>query len=203
MAGARTGVILAGDHMQLGAEVHSAVASSLGLKVSLQERLLRHAIYQQSLAQSPHSGACCAIQLTKNYRSHQSLLAISSALFYNGSLQAYAPSSLVSSLERWECLPNRRGFPLLFYGLIGQDVYEEEYSSFYNPLEAAKLVQIMEELLASKTVPGLSTNDIGVIGKFLLQEGQREAAQCEELRREVSLLNFLFVSLCAYSSVLV
>ena len=166
LAGPSTAVILAGDHQQLGADVHSGIASGLGLKVSLQERLLHFDLYQQSLAQPLHAVPCTTVRLTKNYRSHPSLLAISSALFYEGTLQAYAERDVVNSLTRWNGLPNQKNFPLLFYGVIGQDIFEQEYSSFSNPIEAMQVVKLIQQLLASEVQPKVTTNDIGVIGQL-------------------------------------
>ena len=193
LAGPETSVVLAGDHLQLGAEVHSAVGASLGLKVSWQERLLRTEVYRESLAKAlGSSGASAAfgsaalspsassssggpsptvaVQLSKNYRSHPKLLAVSSALFYEGTLQPYASPALVNSLSNWEGLPNKRNFPLLFLGVVGEDVFEESYSSFSNPMEAQAVVAVIRDLLSSRRVAGgVSTNDIGVIAPYRKQ----------------------------------
>jgi len=186
LADARTAVVLAGDPLQLGAEVHSSVAKAIGLHISWQERLLRTDLYKASLALPAHAAISpaygsladaggsaasphVAIQLTKNYRSHRKLLAVSSALFYEGSLQPFACPRTTRALERWELLPNQSGFPLLFYGVRGRDVFEQGHSSFFNVDEAAKCVQIIQQLLASRTVPDLSTNDIAVIAPFRKQ----------------------------------
>lgn len=197
LAGPETSIVLAGDHLQLGAEVHSSVGASLGLKVSWQERLLRTEVYRESLAKtlgaagasaafgsaalssaaSSSSSASSAaptptvaVQLSKNYRSHPKLLAVSSALFYEGTLQPYASPALVNSLSHWEGLPNQHNFPLLFLGVIGEDVYEESYSSFSNPLEAQAVVAVIRDLLSSRRVAGgVSTNDIGVIAPYRKQ----------------------------------
>lgn len=184
LAGKWTNVFMAGDPQQLPPEVHAHAARELGLKISLQERLLKQKLYRRCLrdhvmgekdageesAIPPHQlSTCCAIQLVKNYRSHQRLLAISSALFYDGRLEAYARPEVVNSLVEWETLPNRHNFPLLFYGIVAPDIFEREYSSFYNPVEAAKVVQLIEQLLRSKSIQGISSNDIGVIAPYRKQ----------------------------------
>ena len=192
LVGSDTSVIVAGDHLQLGAEVHSGVAVALGLKTSWQERLLRTDIYKASLArtanvdgnssssassnQSGSNNSCVAIQLNKNYRSHKNLLAISSALFYDGSLRAFASPRVTDSLVGLELLPNRHNFPLLFYGVVGEDIYEESFSSFSNPTEASAVVKIIQQLLHNKKVPGITTNDIGVIGQRTTLKERKHAS---------------------------
>jgi hypothetical protein len=186
LAGPQSTVVLAGDHLQLGAEVHSSVAKALGLQTSWQERLLHTELYQSHLRAATASsggfpgdmhavGGCVALRLAKNYRSHEKLLKVSSALFYDGALQPYADVRVTHSLLGWEGLV-RRDFPLLVYGVRGADIFEREYSSFSNPTEAAKLVELVQQLLQSSTLrspttgaPVLSTNSIGVIAPFRKQ----------------------------------
>lgn len=56
-------------------------------------------------------------QLLNNYRSHDVLLRLPSALFYGGSLLTSADRSVTDSMLTWEELPEPRPFPMVFYGV--------------------------------------------------------------------------------------
>lgn len=56
-------------------------------------------------------------QLLNNYRSHEVLLRLPSALFYGGSLVKSAEASLTDSMLKWEELPVAKPFPMIFYGI--------------------------------------------------------------------------------------
>lgn len=56
-------------------------------------------------------------QLLNNYRSHEVLLRLPSALFYGGSLLKSAEASLTDSMLQWEELPEAKAFPMIFYGV--------------------------------------------------------------------------------------
>lgn len=79
----------------------------------------------------------CDTRLVRNYRSHRSLLALPSRLFYDGTLRECADARQTSSLERWGEL-RRQGFPLLFYGVRSAHTHELDSPSFFNPVEAEK-----------------------------------------------------------------
>lgn len=59
----------------------------------------------------------CMTQLVNNYRSHEVLLKLPSALFYGGSLIKSAKRSLTDSMLSWEELPAAKAFPMVFYGV--------------------------------------------------------------------------------------
>ena len=59
-------------------------------------------------------------QLARNYRSHPTLVALPSRLFYNNSLIAAADKSNREMLCNWSGLP-KKDFPLFMYGLNGRD----------------------------------------------------------------------------------
>ena len=65
-------------------------------------------------------------------------------LFYESTLLPMADNSVVSSLSMWAPLPkaddeDESRFPLLFYGVEGDDKHEVDSPSFWNPHEAAKV----------------------------------------------------------------
>ena len=72
----------------------------------------------------------------RNFRSHEKLLKLPANLFYCGHLEAAADELAVNSLLQWPGL-NKKGFPILFHGIIGQDLREGKSPSFFN-LEEVK-----------------------------------------------------------------
>jgi hypothetical protein len=61
-----------------------------------------------------------------------------------------------------------RSTPLLFYGVEGRDMSEDDSASFYNPAEAATVRTLIQRLLACADY-GISTNEIGVIAPYRKQ----------------------------------
>ena len=75
---------------------------------------------------------------SRNFRSPEKLLHLPAKLFYNDELEAAADELVVNSLLQWPGLP-KKGFPIIFHGIIGQDLREENSPSFFN-LEEVKFV---------------------------------------------------------------
>lgn len=59
----------------------------------------------------------CMTQLLNNYRAHEVLLTLPSAMFYGGGLVRSADRSQTDSMLTWEELPKNRPFPMVFYGV--------------------------------------------------------------------------------------
>ncbi|CAN0359015.1 unnamed protein product, partial [Discosporangium mesarthrocarpum] len=111
----------------------------------------------------------CLTKLVNNYRSHEVIFRLPSALFYQSSLVRSASPALVDSLCPWEELPGGGGrFPLLFYGVQGQDMSMIDSPSYFNPVECSKVMEIIQALLSSHKVK-VGTEDIGVICAFRMQ----------------------------------
>ncbi|XP_007454145.1 PREDICTED: putative helicase Mov10l1 [Lipotes vexillifer] len=163
-------IVLAGDPMQLGPVIKSRLATAYGLHVSMLERLMSRPAY---LRDEDAFGACGAYnpllvtKLVKNYRSHSALLALPSRLFYHQELEVCADPRVVTSLLGWEKLP-RKGFPLIFHGVRGEEAREGRSPSWFNPAEA---VQVMRYccLLARSISSQVSAGDIGVITPYRKQ----------------------------------
>ncbi|KNC87454.1 hypothetical protein SARC_00436 [Sphaeroforma arctica JP610] len=158
-----TRVALIGDHKQLGPVVRSADARRMGLHVSPLERLCK--LHADGDASSLNRRILLT-QLTKNYRSHETLLELPSKLFYNNSLEACSENATDQSLLAWEELPTKA--PLLFYGVAGHYHQDGDSRSYFNDTEASLVSTIVQKLLQYK--PGsVSTNDIGIIAPFRKQ----------------------------------
>ncbi len=161
LASSRTKIILSGDHMQLPPIIHSVKAQKI-LSVSLQERLMHHSIYSND---EQHQNS---LLLVKNYRAHPIFLQLTSDLFYKSLLQSASNLDETSSLTQWNQLPNKNNFPLLFDECIGEDVFEVEKCSFYNLIEASRIVSIIQNLLSQSNL-AVSQSEICVITPYRLQ----------------------------------
>ena len=186
-------VVLVGDHKQLGPIVRSAACrrSRHGLDQSLLARLvgMYHADGGRGVEPARPLERVCTMaeqctMLVRNYRSHAALLEVPSALFYDGALRCAADEADVRALEGWRELRRADGearpAPLLFYGLVGQQLHELDSPSFFNPTEAAMLVSLVRKLLNGGL--GLSTDDIGVIAVY-----RKQVLKLRRLLRELGL----------------
>ncbi|NXY41678.1 M10L1 helicase, partial [Ceuthmochares aereus] len=163
-------IILVGDPKQLGPVIKSKTAVSFGLNVSLLERLTSREMY---LRDEDAFSACGAYnpllitKLVKNYRSHSALLALPSKLFYHKELEVCADPSVVTSLLHWRKLP-RKGFPLIFHGIRGNEIREGRSPSLFNPTEAVQVMQYCCHLAKNENA-AVSVTDIGVIAPYRKQ----------------------------------
>ncbi|CAI5967953.1 unnamed protein product [Closterium sp. NIES-64] len=133
-------ILLAGDHKQLGPEDGSYIG------------------YNTS----------AITKLVKNYRSHPKILELPNEMFYEGELEACADEMVRSSLCRWDELPNKNEFPIIFHGVMGKDEREGNSPSFFNPFEATVVLKYITSLMGyrSQRVP---LTDIGVVTPYRKQ----------------------------------
>ncbi|XP_019853676.1 PREDICTED: putative helicase MOV-10 [Amphimedon queenslandica] len=169
LAGTERQVVLAGDPYQLGPVLQSKTAGSHGLGVSLLERIMNRSAYQRDTEKFTDHGCYDPLLVTKlvvNYRSHPSLLHLYSTIFYHGELVPAADINMTHSLLNWEGLTNP-AFPLLFHGVIGEDVREGNSPSWFNPVEAVQVVRYVQSLLSG--CASLTATDIGLIAPYRKQ----------------------------------
>jgi predicted DNA helicase len=158
-------VVLAGDHRQLPPTIVSEEAAAKGLGVSLFERLMNA------------SGEAVSRRLTIQYRMHESIMAFSSAEFYDSALVADA---LVAARRLCD-LPGVTPSPLTetpveFIDTAGAGYDEEQEpdgESRLNPQEAELVIKKLNALLEA----GLATTQVAVITPY--------AAQARWLRERV------------------
>jgi len=159
-------IVLAGDPKQLGPVLRSPWAIKHGLGISLLERLMNSGMYSQGEEGYDHR---CITKLVRNFRSHEKLLRLPAQLFYNGELEAAADELVVNSLLKWPGLP-RQGFPMLFHGIVGQDLREERSPSFFNLEEVCTVVDYVEDLLSTREFGiRVTQKEIGVISPYRRQ----------------------------------
>ncbi len=164
-------IVLAGDPMQLGAVLRSKLAKSYGLDISFLERLMETDLYKRDEDKFSDHGSYDPLLVTKlveNYRSHPSLLHISSKLFYHNELQVSAGPEITECLVEWPPLPNKDSCPMLFHGLRGEDMREGNSPSWFNPVEAVQVMKYLQSLV-NNTVYPLTFDDIGIITPYRKQ----------------------------------
>ncbi|KAI4338664.1 hypothetical protein MLD38_023694 [Melastoma candidum] len=152
-----TVVVLAGDPKQLGPVVHSKDAATLGLGKSFLERLFEMELYR-------NENNDFITKLVRNYRCHPAILDLPSKLFYSGDLLACKENSSALSASD-DLLPNSE-FPILFDGVMGCDEREGNNPSWFNRIEASKVMELIRRLIEEFD---LSESDIGVITPYQQQ----------------------------------
>lgn len=173
-AGSNSRIVLAGDHMQLGPEIHSDYARQKGLGTSLLERL-----YQYYPHQHP-----CKILLIENYRSHEDIVKYTSSCFYDAQL-----------LSRGSQFKHFKLHPLCFFTARGQDKQITNSTSYHNDAEVYEIVEQVEELI--KTWPkewgDLNESSIGVLTYYSEQVARIRSEFRKRMRPLVSVERVLNV----------
>lgn len=78
-----------------------------------------------------------------------------------------APPLKTDLLLEWEGLP-KKGFPLVFHGVVGGDLQEGNSPSWYNPVEALQVVKYVQALKDNETfAPRLA--ELGVVTPYRKQ----------------------------------
>ncbi|CAG5133124.1 unnamed protein product, partial [Candidula unifasciata] len=167
VSGADGQIVLAGDPKQLGPIVMSPFARMYGLELTFLERLMMRRPYLRSMALFADDGGFDPLVVTmliENYRSHPSILELSSRLFYYGQLQPMADPELTHKLATWQELP-MPDFPVVFHGIRGEDVREVNSPSWFNPGETVQVVRYLQGVLKE----GVSPDDVGIITPYRKQ----------------------------------
>lgn len=146
MADARTNIVLSGDPKQLGPIVRSKIASQLGLGASLLDRLMVLELYNEDtmsgityvvrclfpILKSSNESLCVSrislTKLTKNWRSHRSILEFSNEQFYRGQLEVCGSPAIINSLLDSSIVAaqnEKEIFPVIFHAIEGTPSYTQ------------------------------------------------------------------------------
>jgi len=106
------------------------------------------------------------VKLLRNYRSHPDILHIPNNSFYNDELIPCADKAS-QSLCDWSGLA-KRGFPVVFHGVVGRDEREERSPSFFNVDEVSVVMQYVGQLVDSHR-PKILPKHIGIISPYRKQ----------------------------------
>uniref|UniRef100_A0A7S2N5D6 RNA helicase n=1 Tax=Helicotheca tamesis TaxID=374047 RepID=A0A7S2N5D6_9STRA len=106
-------------------------------------------------------------KLVRNYRSHPSILKLPNEMFYDNELQQCGDHFVTNSMARWEHLP-KKGFPVMFHAISGENLREANSPSWFNPQEAQEVVNYVD-LLAKHSMPRVDPAEIGVVTPYARQ----------------------------------
>nr|XP_014347304.1 PREDICTED: putative helicase MOV-10 [Latimeria chalumnae] len=164
-------LVLAGDPEQLGPILRSRLAIKYGLDTSLLERLMTdNSLYQKDV-QTERYNPQFVTKLLRNYRSHPAILKMPNELFYERELQEFAEKMISHSYCNWEYL-QKKNFPIIFHGVLGEDQREGNSPSFFNIQEIEIVLSYLRKLLLTQGKKGLSKispKDIGIIAPYRKQ----------------------------------
>ena len=164
-----TQIVLAGDPKQLGPVLQHPTASELGLETSYLERLSRNPLYERDPVKFRDFGCYDPVLCTKlvrNYRSHADILSVSSQLFYDSELRAFAArGQRQTQFLNWTVLPNPQS-PLVFHGVRGKNFQEPDSPSWFNPAECLQVARYLGQILDSKLV---EINEVGIVSPYKKQ----------------------------------
>jgi helicase MOV-10 len=160
--------VLAGDPKQLGPIIRSDIAKTFGLEKSLLERLSHLEPYARLDVPDDtgnHYDKNMITRLVRNYRSHKKILDLPSKLFYDGDLIPSADMTISNRFVDWEHLP-KRGFPIIFDGVEGEDMREANSPSWFNPDEAQIVKKYVDLLVKDTKKNRCKPEDIGIIAPY-------------------------------------
>ncbi|KAL2103239.1 hypothetical protein ACEWY4_000107 [Coilia grayii] len=104
--------------------------------------------------------------------SHSSILKVPNELFYEGELIARADEISTHMYCTWEHLP-KKGFPVIFHGVLGKDEREANSPSFFNRSEVEVVVAYLKKLLlqpqGKRGLARIAPKDIGIIAPYRKQ----------------------------------
>ena len=133
------------------------------------------------------------MKLVKHFRSHPHILRFPNTQFYGGELIPSADPAITHSLLNFEGLV-KRGFPVVFHGIVGKDQREAASPSFFNIDEVTVVIKYLKDLMENKKLAVgefessfcrrrdsnvrlrvVPERDIGIISPY--------HAQCQKIRR--------------------
>jgi len=111
------------------------------------------------------------------------LLEVPARLFYHSELQPFADPVVVNSCLQFSGLSEaaRGKIPLIFRGIIGQDLKEESSPSFFNVEEAVTVLEYVKEITSMRE-NRVAAKDIGVIAPY--------RRQVQKIRKKLKEHNF-------------
>ncbi|KAG8956456.1 hypothetical protein FRC03_010834 [Tulasnella sp. 419] len=159
LGGLQTNIILSGDPSQIRPNAKSSISRKLGLGTSYMERLMHLPVYDEKLY-----GGITIVRLTDNIRSHPDILKVPKEELYQSEIKHRSISEFHDRLSVWRGLP-KKGFPIIFHSLEGQDERHPSSSSIFN-LDEAFAVRKYVQNLCSDGLLNLTDNHIGVISPY-------------------------------------
>ncbi|KAH9959443.1 P-loop containing nucleoside triphosphate hydrolase protein [Russula dissimulans] len=122
-SGASTNIVLAGDLNQLGPVIKSPTASKAGLGMGYLQRLM---LMGEVYGLDTRVGETI-VDLRRNYRSHDAIIAFSNQSFYGNTIRDYGNAYITYHLVLSGVLP-KKGFPVVFHGVDSSEEHKESPS---------------------------------------------------------------------------
>ena len=162
-------LVLAGDPMQLGPIIASPICKKFGMSVSYMERLIKTSpAYNNGDNESNPYPTELVTFLVRNYRSHPAILKLPNEMFYRNKLLPCGDHMSTHRMVRWEHLPSKKSFPIIFHAVDGENLREGTSPSWYNPQECVEVVNYVD-LLVKQSKPPIRKEDIGIITPYARQ----------------------------------
>ncbi|CAB9509556.1 Putative helicase MOV-10 [Seminavis robusta] len=159
-------LVLAGDPMQLGPVVSSQVCEKFGMQQSFMERLVKTSP-AYALNEKDEYPQDLVTLLVSNYRSHPDILKLPNEMFYRNQLIPCGDRLSTHSMVKWEYLA-KKGFPVMFHAIDGENMREGNSPSWFNPQEAEQVVEYVKKLV-KESKPPIREEDIGIITPYARQ----------------------------------
>ncbi|KAF2649822.1 P-loop containing nucleoside triphosphate hydrolase protein [Lophiostoma macrostomum CBS 122681] len=169
--------IMAGDENQLGprtASRNTAFSTSLFARLFSRRIYASHPLSRSNLKPSQEPPVMSAAllpmiyppftNLTRNYRSHPSILSVPSSLFYNDTLIPEISSALTPLQQ--SPLWRGRKWPVLYIPHNGHDELERDGGGWYNHSEAREACDLAQRLVSEGHV---AQSDIAIMSPFAAQ----------------------------------
>ncbi|KAI0253351.1 P-loop containing nucleoside triphosphate hydrolase protein [Lactifluus subvellereus] len=160
---ASTNVILAGDPHQLGPVIKSSPASAAGLGRSYLQRLMR---IRQVYGLDTQSGTTI-VDLQRNRRSHGAIIAWPNRFLYEDRMRACASADVTHLLLNSRVLP-KKGFPVVFHGVRGDEKRSRHSRSLFNIHEASIVRDYCQKLITDPELK-IYPEDIGIVAPYKAQ----------------------------------
>ncbi|KAN0127194.1 P-loop containing nucleoside triphosphate hydrolase protein [Lactarius tabidus] len=158
-----TNVILAGDPHQLGPVIKSGPVSDAGLGMSYIERLM----LMSNIYGLDTQVGTTIVDLQRNRRSHGSIIAWPNRYLYEDKMRAHANPDISHVLLQSDVL-RKKGFPVVFRGIKGNERRTRHSPSYYN-IDEASLVRDYCQKLTQDKEHKIYEEDIGVIAPYKAQ----------------------------------
>jgi helicase MOV-10 len=92
---------------------------------------------------------CRVVKLTKNFRSHNSILKFPSEKFYHGDLQCCGETKVTNFYLNSPHIVSKN-FPIVFHSVSGKDDQEASSPSFFNIDEVTLVKQLVQKLRSDR-----------------------------------------------------
>lgn len=160
----KASLVLLGDPKQLGQILRTFHNERFGFSVSTMERAME--MPQYSFGSDGYDPRFI-VQLTDNFRSHESILSFSNKNFYNSILNAKQEKKIANFALGWKLLPNP-DFPVIFNA--SWTASENEGTSLFNNGDINFIMNYVNALLKDG-INGkkVAAKDIGIISPYAAQ----------------------------------